>query len=96
MDVQLYPGGVGRGLGFGRDLGVGVDLGVGFAVGVGVGVAIGVGVGVTDGVTVGVGVGDGSPPSVVRRITPPSPTAMPVNALLANETSWRFEVLPLL
>ena len=53
--------------GVGRDLGVGVGLGVGVTVGVGVGVAVGV----------GLGVGDGSPPFVVRRIMPPSPTAMP-------------------
>jgi len=54
---------------------------------------LGVGVGVTMGV--GEGVGVGSPPLVVRRITPPSPTAIPVNASLANETSWRFAELPL-
>jgi hypothetical protein len=76
---------VGRGLGLGRDLGVGVGLGVG--------VIDGVGVGVTGGV--GLGVGDGSPPFVVRRMTPPAPTVMPVNASLANETSCRFAELPL-
>ncbi len=65
-----------------RDL-PGVAVGVG--VGVAVGVAVGVGVGV--GVAVGVGVGDGSPPVVVRRITPPSPMVMPVSASLANATS---------
>ena len=59
-------------------LGVGVDLGV--ADGVGVVVGLGVAVGV------GVGVGDGSPPFVVRRIVPLSPTAIPVNASLAKET----------
>src|SRR5262245_36789222 len=64
-------GGGGGGLGVGRDLGVGVGLGV----------TIGVAVGV------GLGVGDGSPPLVVRRITPPSPTVMPVKASLPNETS---------
>jgi hypothetical protein len=52
-----------------------------------------VGVGVTVGV--GLGVGDGSPPFVVRRIVPPSPTVMPLNASLANEISWRFAELPL-
>jgi hypothetical protein len=52
---------------------------------VGVGVAVGV----------GLGVGDGSPPFVVRRIAPPSPTVMPVNASLVNEISWRFAELPL-
>ncbi len=81
---------MGRGIGVGRDLGVGVGLGVAVGVGVTDGVTVGVGG------TVGVGVGDGSPPSVVRRITPPSPTAMPVKASLAKETSWRFTVLPLL
>ena len=60
-------------------------MGAGVGVGVGVGVAVGV----------GLGVGDGSPPFVVRRIVPPSPTAMPLNASLANEISWRFAELPL-
>jgi len=60
---------------------------------VGAGVGVGVGVGVAVGV--GLGVGDGSPPFVVRRIVPPSPTAMPLNASLANEISWRFAELPL-
>jgi hypothetical protein len=46
-------------------------------------------------VGVGLGVGDGSPPFVVRRIVPPSPTVMPLNASLANEISWRFAELPL-
>ena len=46
-------------------------------------------------VGVGLGVGDGSPPVVVRRIVPPSPTVMPVNASLANEMSCRFAELPL-
>ena len=69
-------------------------MGLGVAVGVGVTVGVTVGVGVTSG-GVGLGVGKGSPPSVVRRITPPSPTTMPVNASLANETSWRFAELPL-
>lgn len=66
-------------------------MGRGLAVGIGLGVAVGGGV--TEGV--GVGVGDGWPPFVVRRIMPPSPTAMPLNASLANETSWRFAELPL-
>ena len=78
---------MGRGLGVGRERGVGVGLGVTDGVTLGVGVIVGVGV--------GLGVGDGSPPLVVRRMTPPSPTAMPVNASLANETSCRFAVLPL-
>ena len=65
--------------------GVGVGLGVGVTVGVGVGVAMGV----------GLGVGDGSPPVVVRRMVPPSPTVIPVNASLANEMSCRFAELPL-
>lgn len=81
---------MGRGLGVGRDLGVGAGLGVTVGVGVTVEVTLGVGV------TVGVGVGDGSPPFVVLRITPPSPTATPLNASLANATSWRFAVLPLI
>ncbi len=63
--------------------------------GLGVGVGLGVAVGVDDGVAVGVGVGDGWPPFVVRRITPRSPTAMPLNASLANDTSCRFAVVPL-
>ena len=57
----------------------------------GVGVAVTLGVGVT----VGVGVGDGSPPFVVLRITPTSPTAIPINASLAKATSCRFTVVPL-
>ena len=57
------------------------------------GVTLGVGVGVAVGV--GLGVGDGSPPLVVRRIVPPSPTVMPVNASLANEMSCKFAELPL-
>ena len=64
-------------------------MGRGLAVGIGLGVAVAV----DDGVAVGVG--NGSPPVVVRRITPPSPTAMPLNASLANETSWRLAELPL-
>jgi hypothetical protein len=57
--------------------------------GLGVGVSLGVAVGVTEGVGVGVGVGvgDGSPPFVVRRMMPPSPTTMPVSASPAKETS---------
>lgn len=70
-------------------------MAVGVTVGVEVGVDVAVGVGVTDGVGVGLGVGDGSPPFVVRRIVPPSPTVMPVNASLANEMSCRFAELPL-
>src|SRR6266566_3380866 len=62
-------------------------------VGVGVGVAVGVGVGVAVGV--GVGVGAGSPPFVVRRIVPPSPTAMPVKASPAKLTPLRFAEVPL-
>lgn len=62
--------------------------------GVGVTEGVTVGVGVTSG-GVGLGVGKGSPPSVVRRITPPSPTAMPLNASLAKATSCRFAELPL-
>jgi hypothetical protein len=48
-------------------------------------------------VTVGVGVGDGtgSPPFAVHRIVPLSPTAIPRNASLANETSLRFADVPL-
>ena len=55
--------------------------------GLGVALGLGVAVGVDDGVAVGVGVGNGSPPFDVRRMMPPSPTVMPVNASLANETS---------
>ena len=67
--------------------------GVGVTVAVGVALGVGVAVGVTVGL--GVGVGPGSPPFVVRRITPPSATAMPSSASLAKETSWRFAVVPL-
>jgi hypothetical protein len=78
-------------------VGVGVAVGVTVGVAVGVGVVLGVAVGVGLGVPLGagVGVGDGSPPFVVRTIKPPSPTAIPVNASLANETSWMFAELPL-
>ena len=70
---------------------------MGVAVGVAVGVGVALGVGVTVGVAVGVavGVGDGSPPSVVQRIMPSSPTAMPLCASLAKETSCRFAGVPL-
>ena len=73
----------------GRALGVGVGRGV--TIGVTVGVALGVGLAVG----VGVGVDPGSPPFAVHRIVPLSPTAMPLNASLANEISWRFAELPL-
>jgi len=63
--------------------------------GLGVAIGLGVAVGVGDGVAVGVGVGNGSPPFVVRRMMPPSPTAMALNASLANETSCRFTEVPL-
>src|SRR5437870_4962541 len=76
----------GRGSGVGRALGVGVGRGV--TVGVTVGVTLGVGVIVAVGV--GVGVGVGSPPFVVRRIVPESPTAMPVEPSLTNETSFKL------
>jgi hypothetical protein len=69
----------------GRTLGVGVGRGV--EVGVTVGVALGVGV--------GVGVGPGSPPFAVQRIVPVSPTAIPLNASLAKETSLRLAEVPL-
>jgi hypothetical protein len=58
-------------------------------------VGVEVGVGVAVGVGVGVGLGAGSPPFVVRRIVPLSPTAMPVKASLAKETSLRFADVPL-
>lgn len=76
-------------------MGLGVGVGLGVTLGVGVGVAVGVGVVLGVAVGVGVGVGDGSPPFVVRRITPPSPTAMPVSASPAKETSVRFAEVPL-
>ena len=75
----------------GRALGVGVGRGV--TVGVTVGVTLGVGVIVAVGV--GVGVGVGSPPFVVRRIVPESPTAMPVEPSLTNETSFKLADVPL-
>ena len=68
-------------------LGVGVTVGLGVTDGVILGVDVGVGVGLGEGV--------GSPPFVVRRITPPSPTVIPRNASLANATSWRVMVVPL-
>ena len=74
-------------------LGVGVTVGLGVADGVTLGV--GVEVGVALGLGVGLGVGVGSPPVVVRRITPPSPTVIPVKASLAKATSWRLAVVPL-
>ena len=57
----------------------------------------GVGVALPGGVAVGVGVGvgDGPPPSVVRRIVPPSPTAMPVKASLVKETLFKLAEVPL-
>src|SRR5882724_5939512 len=40
-------------------------------------------------------IGDGSPPFVVRRIMPLSPTAMPVKPSVTTETSLRFVDVPL-
>ena len=70
---------------------VAVALGVNVAVGVGVNVAVGVGVAVA----VGVGLGDDAPPFVVRRIIPPSPATIPVNASLTKKASLRFADVPL-
>ncbi|PYJ13881.1 MAG: hypothetical protein DME93_01880 [Verrucomicrobia bacterium] len=66
---------------YGRGAGVGRGRGVGLRVGVAV--------------EVGVGVGDGPPPFVVRRIVPPSPTTMPLNASLAKEISLMLAEVPL-
>ena len=74
---------------------VAVALGVNVAVGVGVNVAVGVGVNVAVAVGVGVGVGDDAPPFVVRRIIPPSPATIPVNASLTKKASLRFADVPL-
>ena len=103
--------GVGRGvivaLGVGVEVGVGVAGGVAVAVAVGVAVAVAVavavgvgvnvavGVGVNVAVAVGVGLGDDTPPFVVRRIIPPSPATIPINASLTKETSLRFAEVPL-
>ena len=77
----------------GRWRGVGRARGVGVARGVALGVTVGVAVGVTLGV--GVGVPPGSPPFAVHTIVPLSPTAIPRNASLAKETSFKLLEVPL-
>ena len=66
---------------------------MGRALGVGAGRGVILGVGLT--VEVGVGVGAGPPPLAVQRIVPLSPTAIPRNVSLANETSLRLAEVPL-
>ena len=61
----------------------------------GAGVGHGHGVGLRVGPAVCVGVGDGPPSFVVRRIVPPSPTAIPLKASLAKETSLMLAEVPL-
>ena len=99
--------GVGRGVTTAVDVGVAVAvavtvevaLGVGVITAVALGVAlttgVAVGVALTIGVAVGVGVGAGSPPFVVQRIVPLSPTAIPRKPSLAKETSLRLTNVPL-
>ena len=87
MSIHVSERNAGRCRGVGRARGVGVGRGV--ALGVTVGVTVGVGVGV------GVGVPPGWPPFAVQTIAPVSPKAMPRNASLAKETSFRLTVVPL-